>query len=65
MAVVRRGNFDRAVLLTAIFGVSYTYGDTKNVYVRAHLTSRFGIDIRGGVDVTFMPADDVEATDAR
>ncbi len=39
MAVVRRGNFDRAVLLTAIFGVSYTYGDTKNVYVRAHLTS--------------------------
>ena len=24
---------------------------------------RFGIDIRGGVDVTFMPADGVEATD--
>ena len=47
--------------LTAIFGVSYTYGDTKNVYVKGASDIRFGIDIRGGVDVTFMPADDVEA----
>ena len=46
--------------LTAIFGVSYTYGDTKNVYVKGASDIRFGIDIRGGVDVTFMPADDVE-----
>lgn len=51
--------------LTAIFGVSYTYGDTKNVYVKGASDIRFGIDIRGGVDVTFMPADDVEATDAQ
>ena len=51
--------------LTAIFGVSYTYGDTKNVYVKGASAIRFGIDIRGGVDVTFMPADDVEATDAQ
>ena len=51
--------------LTAIFGVSYTYGDTKNVYVKGTSDIRFGIDIRGGVDVTFMPADDVEATDAQ
>ena len=50
--------------LTAILGVSYTYGDTKNVYVKGASDIRFGIDIRGGVDVTFMPADDVEATDA-
>ena len=49
--------------LTAIFGVSYTYGDTKNVYVKGASDIRFGIDIRGGVDVTFMPADDVDATD--
>jgi len=46
--------------LTAILGVSYTYGDTKNVYVKGASDIRFGIDIRGGVDVTFMPADDVE-----
>uniref|UniRef100_UPI003FEFCCDD protein translocase subunit SecF n=1 Tax=Gemmiger formicilis TaxID=745368 RepID=UPI003FEFCCDD len=51
--------------LTAIFGVSYTYGDTKNVYVKGASDIRFGIDVRGGVDVTFMPADDVEATDAQ
>ena len=51
--------------LTAIFGVSYTYGDTKNVYVKGASDIRFGIDIRGGVDVTFMPADDVEATAAQ
>ena len=51
--------------LTAIFGVSYTYGDTKNVYVKGASDIRFGIDIRGGVDVTFMPADDMEATDAQ
>ena len=51
--------------LTAIFGVSYTYVDTKNVYVKGASDIRFGIDIRGGVDVTFMPADDVEATDAQ
>ena len=49
--------------LTAILGVSYTYGDTKNVYVKGASDIRFGIDIRGGVDVTFMPADGVEATD--
>ena len=51
--------------LTAILGVSYTYGDTKNVYVKGASDIRFGIDIRGVVDVTFMPADDVEATDAQ
>ena len=51
--------------LTAILGVSYTYGDTKNAYVKGASDIRFGIDIRGGVDVTFMPADDVEATDAQ
>ena len=48
---------------TALFGVSYTYGDTKNVYIKGAEDIRFGIDIRGGVDVTFMPADGVEATD--
>ena len=49
--------------LTAILGVSYTYGDTKNVCVKGASDIRFGIDIRGGVDVTFMPAGDVDATD--
>ena len=49
--------------LTAVLGVSYQYGDTKNTYVKGASDIRFGIDIRGGVDVTFMPANDVDATD--
>ena len=48
--------------LTAIFGVSYQYGDTKNIYIKGASDIRVGIDIRGGVDVTFMPAGDVDAT---
>ena len=48
--------------LTAIFGASYQYGDTKNIYIKGASDIRFGIDIRSGVDVTFMPAGDVDAT---
>ena len=49
--------------VTALFGVSYRYGDTRTVYIKGATDIRFGIDIRGGVDVTFMPADDADATD--
>ncbi|MGN0976168.1 MAG: protein translocase subunit SecF [Gemmiger sp.] len=49
--------------VTAFFGVSYQYGDTKTVYIKGANDIRFGIDIRGGVDVTFMPADGMDATD--
>lgn len=49
--------------VTALFGVSYRYGDTRTVYIKGASDIRFGIDIRGGVDVTFMPADDADATD--
>lgn len=52
-----------AFAVTAILGISYTYGDTKSVFVKGVSDIRFGIDIRGGVDVTFMPADNVDATD--
>ena len=51
-----------AFAMTAFFGVSYQYGDTKNVYIKGASDIRFGIDIRGGVDVTFMPAEEMEAT---
>ena len=50
---------------TAIGGVSYQYGDIKNTYIKGVSDIRFGIDIRGGVDVTFVPAGDVDATDAQ
>ncbi len=51
-----------AFAVTAFFGVSYQYGDTKNIYIKGASDIRFGIDIRGGVDVTFMPKDGVDAT---
>ena len=54
-----------AFSLSALFGFSYQYGDTKTTYVKGAADIRFGIDIRGGVDVTFMPADDMDATDAQ
>lgn len=47
---------------TAFFGVSSQYGDTVNTYIKGAGDIRFGIDIKGGVDVTFMPADDIDAT---
>lgn len=50
---------------TAIGGVSYQYGDIKTTYIKGVSDIRFGIDIRGGADVTFVPAGDVDATDAQ
>ncbi len=48
---------------TAFFGVSTQYGDTTKIWIKGAQNIRFGIDIRGGVDVTFMPADGYDATD--
>lgn len=48
---------------TAFFGVTSQYGDTQKTYIKGAKDIRFGIDIRGGVDVTFMPADGYDATD--
>lgn len=50
---------------TVFFGFSVQYGDTKTVYVKSASDIRFGIDIRGGVDVTFMPADDYDADETQ
>ena len=49
--------------LSALLGFSYQYGDIKTTYIKGAQDIRFGIDIRGGVDVTFMTADDMYATD--
>lgn len=48
---------------TTIAGVSTRYGDTVNTIVKGVDDIRFGIDIRGGVDVSFAPADDRDATE--
>lgn len=65
MAVVRRGNFDRAVLPDGHLWCELYLRRHQECLRQGASDIRFGIDIRGGVDVTFMPADDVEATDAR
>ena len=41
----------------AFFGISVVNGDFTNVYIKGVDDIRWGIDIRGGVDVTFTPAE--------
>ncbi len=43
---------------TAIFGVYTRYGDRIDTVIRGVDGIRWGIDIRGGVDVTFGPVDE-------
>ena len=47
------------------FGISTQYGDVKTTYIRGVDGIRWGIDIRGGVDVTFTPPEGVEATESQ
>lgn len=44
-------------------GLANNFGDIKTVYVKGTDDIRWGIDIRGGVSVTFTPADDIDASD--
>ena len=48
---------------TSIFGVYGQNGDNKITYIKGAGDIRWGIDIRGGVEATFVPADGVDATD--
>ena len=53
-----------ALTYTAIFGIYSQNGDNKTTYVKGASDIRWGIDIRGGVEATFSPADGYEATEA-
>lgn len=44
------------------FGFRLTYGDITTTYIKGASDIRWGIDIRGGVDATFTPADGYDAT---
>lgn len=48
--------------VTTLFGVHSQYGDIVTTYVHGVEDIRLGIDIQGGVDVTFEPADGAEAS---
>ena len=47
--------------LLATIGVHTFYGDTTTTWIRGLSDIRWGIDIRGGVDVTFTPPEGYEA----
>ncbi len=51
--------------VSSITGFDYYFGDNTTTVVKGIDDIRLGIDIRGGVDVTFAPADDYDATDAQ
>lgn len=42
--------------ILSITGISSYYGDIQSVYIKGGEQIRWGIDIRGGVEVTFVPA---------
>ena len=52
-----------ALTYTAFFGIKQVYGDTETVWFKSASDIRFGIDIKGGVDATFMPAEGQDATE--
>ena len=41
---------------TAFFGVAAKYGDVTTTYIKGAKDIRFGVDIKGGVNVTFVPS---------
>ena len=47
----------------AFVGVRYYDGDIQKTAIKGLSDIRWGIDIRGGVEATFKPADDIDATD--
>ena len=51
-----------AYACSTVFGVRNQYGDLTTVYIKGLKDIRLGIDIQGGVDVTFGPAEDIDAT---
>ena len=52
-----------AFVYTAFFGVSAKYGDVTTTYIKGARDIRFGVDIKGGVNVTFVPSEDYDATE--
>lgn len=68
MRRIKKPVFFIVVVLIAVFafltfaGVSTYYGDTKTTIIKSTDDIRWGIDISGGVDVTFTPPEGVEAT---
>lgn len=54
-----------ALVYTSLFGVYGQNGDFKVTRIKGASDIRWGIDIRGGVEATFSPADGVKATSSQ
>ena len=52
-----------AFACTALMGIKYYDGDIQRTTIKGISDIRWGIDIRGGVEATFKPAGDIDATD--
>ena len=52
-----------AFACTAFVGIKYYDGDIQKTSIKGISDIRWGIDIRGGVEATFKPAEDIDATD--
>ena len=69
MRRIKKPVFFIVVVLIAVFayltiaGVSTYYGDIKTSHIKGVEDIRWGIDISGGVDVTFAPPEGVTATE--
>ena len=50
---------------SAVTGFDYYFGDKSTTVIKGVDDIRLGIDIKGGVDVTFAPADDYDATETQ
>ena len=51
-----------ALAVTSIIGIDTQFGDIKTTRIKGIDDIRWGIDIKGGVEATFQPAGDVDAT---
>ena len=51
-----------ALAVTSVFGIDTQYGDIVTTRIKGIDDIRWGIDIKGGVEATFQPADGVDAT---
>lgn len=52
-----------AFAASVVFGFTTQYGDITKTRIKGVSDIRLGIDIQGGVDVTFVPENGVDATD--
>lgn len=71
MKKIKKSTFFIVVALILLFSVSsivgldYQYGDNTTTLINGVDDIRLGIDIQGGVDVTFAPSGDIDATEAQ